>query len=265
MQCCQDKLAAERREDLHDKLQQDLERLQTHPDITTIILRAVMLGQNEPLMLDLGGHESETQFQHAMNSQNNIGWDKLRLGFWAKEWCVLQQGYYNCRGLNQHGSTWAAIAQEAVWCYIQGNWEYRNKRVHGDTDDEKRKILHNNMAKEIETLFARSTEVGASGRHLFERKERLLRRTLRRQRNWLKSVRTELDKEHKRCKDEWREKSKQQRLDQLLEIRQQAPRVAGRKQQALVQYFRLPEPIHNIGTVEEEDVEKENDNEYETK
>lgn len=109
--------------------------------------------------------------------------------------------------------------------------------MKGEGEEEKKTKHREEMAKEVSAAFAERSEVGASGHHLFESKEKVLWRSLQSQKAWIKSVRVEISRERQNRSEAWKHKFQQRNMDQLFEIKQQAPKVARRQQQTLCRYW----------------------------
>ena len=80
----------------------------------------------------------------------------------------LQANYTQERQIKQDASHWAVAAQLAVWRFVNGNWMYRNGRVHGCINEEKQRVHREQMRREVKSVLDTDPVVGRSGRHLME-------------------------------------------------------------------------------------------------
>ena len=67
VQCCQDTRAKAVREELRDKLEHELERLKTHPDLVTLIIRSLQTQENQQVVVDVAGHKEEEALSVLIN------------------------------------------------------------------------------------------------------------------------------------------------------------------------------------------------------
>ena len=142
--------------------------------------------------------------------------------------------------------TWAAAAQLIVWTYVKSNWTYRNKRVHGSTEAEKRSKHRERMRSKIEEIFNDNPDVGSTGRHLLDDKNDVLKMRYQQQKAWVRSVYVEVEKETKRRNEEWRTVDTQRRLAVLRTVKEQRGQVERRVQQNAYRYFRLPAALSEM-------------------
>ena len=90
VQCCKDPGATEHRAGLRDELEDDLTRLRTHPDLTTLLLRSMDVIKHQKIVVDVTGHENEGDFRQLFVEQAEIGWENVRLGLLTKKWRGIQ-------------------------------------------------------------------------------------------------------------------------------------------------------------------------------
>ena len=157
------------------------------------------------------------------------------------QWKHVQAHYVHERGLKQDANQWAVASQLAVWRYVNGNWKYRNGRVHGTNIDKKQRVYRERMRREVQEVLDNEPVVGRSGRHLMEVAQTILMQPYRQQKAWIRSVNVEVSKEKKRVVEKWREENTQRRLEVLRQIRERGGRIARRVQQNVYRYFSLPE------------------------
>ena len=155
----------------------------------------------------------------------------------------MQAEYIEQRGLRRNPGTWTVEAQLAVWKYVRGAWQYRNGRVHGTTNEEKKSKHREQMLQRVTEVLERQPQVGSSGSHLLDDHDKVKQMRYRQQRAWLRSVSAEEAKERKRVKEEWRETTTQRRLEVLRELSSTRHATERRTQQQMYRYFRLPEPL----------------------
>ena len=80
--------------------------------------------QHQRVMVDVQGNHDEFILQPLLDIQCEIGWDKVRLGFWLVQWENIQARYAQEQQIKQDAAHWAVAAQLAVWQFVNGNWEY---------------------------------------------------------------------------------------------------------------------------------------------
>ena len=88
---CKNCRAIEKREDSQDELKTQLYKLNTHPDLVTIIIKAI--ADDQVQLLDTEGHSMHEKLQKILLTQKEIGWRNFRLGFWATAWLEVQTAY----------------------------------------------------------------------------------------------------------------------------------------------------------------------------
>ena len=130
---CGFQASAELREDLRQELQDEMIRVGTHPDLVTIAIRGSMIRNGEALMMDLKGHLSENDLRQLLVKQNTIGWFNFMLGFWTYGSREVQQQFYSNTGDQRNIDSWTCKVQLALWEFVCGEWNFRNKQVHGET------------------------------------------------------------------------------------------------------------------------------------
>ena len=125
-------------------LEESLDDMGTHPDITSLIV----------LSIDTSGQpvcdkpESDIDLQNILNAQTDIGWDLLQFGFAAMAWKNAQHKWEKHRDPNynsKRSEQWSRQLQESLWEYVSAVWDHRNKLVHCKDHQE-------NMSKRLYLL-----------------------------------------------------------------------------------------------------------------
>ena len=106
-------------------------------------------------------------------------------------------------------------AQLAVWRFVNGNWKYRNGRVHGRNDVEKQRVHQEWMRREVKGVLDKNPVVGISGRHLIEAAQTIMTQSYRHQKLWIRSLNVEVAKEKKQVAEQWQREYTQRRLEVL--------------------------------------------------
>ena len=162
-------------------LEDDLTKLKSHPDLVTLMLQSMKVRQHQRVMVDVQVHQHGSQLQNLLDSQCAIGWDKVRLGFWSAQWKNVQAQYAQERGIKQDAAHWAVASQLAVWRFVNGNWKYRNGRVHGNNIVDRQRVHRERMRREVQDVLDTEPVVGRSGRHLMEAAKTTLMQSYRQQ------------------------------------------------------------------------------------
>ena len=89
------------------------------------------------VMFDVEGHPEEYSMRRLLDKQNRIGWYFFFMGFWQKLWAEIQETHPKNLRKKMHIDTWRGEAQLEVWEYTHSLWVYRNKKLHGETLEEK--------------------------------------------------------------------------------------------------------------------------------
>ena len=124
---------------------------------------------------------------------------------------------------------------------MNGNWKYRNGRVHGCTNEEKGRENRERMRQEVKSVLDTDPVVGQSGRHLMEAAQTILTKSYQRQKAWIQSINVEVAKEKKRVTEQWRQENTQRHLEVIHNLRESGRQIAQRVQQNFYWYFRLPD------------------------
>ena len=110
------------------------------------------------------------------------------MGFWTRQWAEMQGSYL--RNLNKpiRIEGWIGRAQLAVWEFTLSLWVYRNKVLHGGTEEERMKTESQKIRSEVERQLS-EMEVGHLGLHLLD--QGILAKSTRYQKKWLCTVESE--------------------------------------------------------------------------
>ena len=90
IQHCQDKGASKMRDELLCNLEDKLTKLKSHPDLVTLLLQSMKVRQHQRMMVDVQGHHDEFKLRPLLDSQCEIRWDKVRLGFLVGHWRIYR-------------------------------------------------------------------------------------------------------------------------------------------------------------------------------
>ena len=85
VQCCLDPGACKERSRFSDILETELAQIHTHLDLATLLLWSMMIQKQQQLVVDINGYSKEEFLCQLLDSQGDIGWDNVRLGFWSTE------------------------------------------------------------------------------------------------------------------------------------------------------------------------------------
>lgn len=232
--CCDSPKAVEARKGALERLEDELVRVHTHPDITTIFMLAVRGDLDALMNLELSENDDVAE---AYDQQRRIGWTTLKYGVVSAEWRQVQNRWTQ-HMINDMGGAdtkrWGSILQDALWAYVLEVWGYRNRTVHGDTVEEMRLKQVESLRHECISLAARNGTVGAEDRHLLAARldnrsgmylfhwRRLMRNAMKkervRQRGRVRAQAEELFREV-RTRHGRHESRRQGRLDEFFEVR----------------------------------------------
>ena len=144
----------------------ELVRAKTHPDITTLMVMAV---KGEYDKLRYVGLSEVDDVVEAACQQGRIGWHLVLYGVLSNEWATVQGNWDRQANNNGAGTTnksWTKVVQNALWNYVREVWEHRNKKVHGETDEEICRVRTERLRRECVSLASQGKSVGTEDRHL---------------------------------------------------------------------------------------------------
>ena len=123
---------------------------------------------------------------------------------------------------------------------------HQNGVVHGNSEEERRTKFREKMRKTVDDMLADVPEVESSRRHLFEDVQKVRRMRYRQQKAWTRNVYIEIEKEKQRKREESRSMDIQQQMVTLRAIGRGLQTVHKRRQQQIMRYFTLPQPLSEM-------------------
>jgi len=148
---CQEQEATALREEGFSRLSAWMVEAQTAPEVRTVILtRLSQWSTGSPLT------PIDTSFaglQHALHTQDGIGWDAFFEGRVAIEWEQVQETYYLWCRSRKSGRRWTIALIQKLWDVAWDLWEHRNGFVHAKENVEIREgmaLIDDNIRSEFQ-------------------------------------------------------------------------------------------------------------------
>ena len=145
------------------RLRKAMEKLQTPPEVKTIIMLGIKQGaKGEEMPYDeipkITNSEWGTHLFTAIQQQDDIGWNKMLCGFISRQWRECMDNYYKATGqhtVTKNGERWAVKMLTILHDYCMNLWEVRNSFLHGGKTKAKRSQRHEYLVRQVKQQYQR--------------------------------------------------------------------------------------------------------------
>jgi hypothetical protein len=137
-------------------LQQKLQQIHTHGDITSIWAKSA--NQDQSTITFTANNTIEVAVQAAFQHQQDIGWHNLLRGSIYNDWNKAQMEYMQQPGMDT-STQWATKAISILQDYTLTMWNHRNNYLHGIDKLESQPIQRTTIQTKVKDSTRASIEL----------------------------------------------------------------------------------------------------------